>query len=56
MEDNKCENCGGEGLVHQGESIKKVCESCAGTGKSIDSVVTASEPVEVEEEVVEDEE
>ena len=31
-----CENCGGEGLVHQGESIKFTCSVCSGTGKSVD--------------------
>ena len=33
MEQNKCDKCGGEGLIHQGESIHHVCSKCTGTGK-----------------------
>ena len=44
-----CENCKGEGLVHQGESIHKVCGVCLGTGKGeeVSSPVSASEPAEL---------
>lgn len=50
---NKCETCGGEGLISQGESIKFTCSTCSGTGKSVAEVgqftatseVSASEPV-----------
>jgi DnaJ-class molecular chaperone len=45
-EENKCENCGGEGLILQGESIKFTCSPCAGTGKAISSEVSASEEPE----------
>jgi len=33
MVEEKCSECRGEGLVSQGESIKKVCSVCKGTGK-----------------------
>lgn len=45
--ETKCGVCQGEGLVHQGESISKLCGSCAGTGKSVSSEVSASEEVGV---------
>lgn len=45
--ETKCEVCKGEGLVHQGESISKVCDACVGTGKGVSSEVSSSEPVEV---------
>ncbi len=32
---DKCINCGGEGLIHQGESIKFTCSVCTGTGKGV---------------------
>ncbi len=52
MED--CKNCGGEGLIHQGESIKFTCASCSGTGKSSEPVMVAEEisPAEVQPEPV----
>lgn len=37
-----CENCK-EGLVSQGESIKKVCPVCKGTAKVESSVVEDEE-------------
>lgn len=43
-----CEHCK-DGIVSQGESIKKVCEYCAGTGKAVDGEVTASAPVKDDE-------
>lgn len=48
----KCKECFGEGLLHQGESIHKVCSACKGTGLD-DAVVVPEEEVVVE---VEDEE
>ncbi len=46
--ENKCENCGGEGLIHQGESIKFTCNVCSGTGKAdgAETVVPSEEQVE----------
>ena len=41
--ENKCEVCKGEGLVHQGESIKKTCDVCKGTGKSVEVVEVVPE-------------
>lgn len=42
----KCTECLGEGLKHQGESITVVCEACKGTGKGVESMSesVASEP------------
>lgn len=34
--ENKCENCGGDGLINQGDSIKFTCAVCMGTGKSVE--------------------
>lgn len=47
-EENKCEACGGEGLVHQGESIHKTCAVCNGTGKASSPEAEVSAPAEVE--------
>lgn len=49
--ENKCQNCGGEGLIHQGDSIRYTCSNCAGTGKSTLSEVTSSYK-NMEEEVI----
>ena len=46
----KCENCGGEGLIHQGDSIKFTCSVCNGTGKVEDMGVLEEAPVVVEDE------
>ncbi len=47
MADEKCGNCGGEGLIHQGESIKFTCSVCMGSGKAVESYgeVSGSEEV-----------
>lgn len=40
---NKCDVCLGEGLVHQGESISKVCSACSGSGSGEAAVVEVAE-------------
>lgn len=35
----------GSGLIHQGESIKKLCTECKGTGKVINEKVVSGESV-----------
>lgn len=49
-----CENCGGEGLIHQGESIKFTCSQCGGTGKSGEVVMASEETVISSEPVIEE--
>lgn len=47
----KCTNCRGEGLVHQGESIHKVCGDCKGTGK-VGELLEVTQETKMDEEVI----
>ncbi len=48
---DKCKTCAGEGLIHQGESIKFTCSACMGTGKVVDyGVVSGTDETPVVEE------
>lgn len=40
---DKCSKCLGEGLVHQGESIKYTCEDCKGAGTN-EEIVYPNQP------------
>lgn len=51
---NKCPKCI-DGLVHQGESIKKTCALCSGTGKAnnMEEILSGVEGTPTPEPVVE---
>lgn len=38
----KCENCGGDGLISQGDSIKFTCSVCMGSGKAVEEILSES--------------
>lgn len=46
---DKCKNCGGDGLIHQGESIKFTCSACMGTGKTVEVIVSEEVKAPVED-------
>lgn len=54
-EETKCETCGGEGLISQGESIKFTCSACSGTGKAVEAIMAGEDTSSLPEEPVIDE-